>query len=39
MLRGDNPVGIAFYSAVYSVSGYFHIDPYWGSAALGFLHL
>ena len=39
MLRGDNPVGIAFYSTVDSVAGYFHIDPYWGWFALSYLHL
>ena len=39
ILRGDNQVGVAFHSAVNSVSSYFHIDPTWEWYALSFLHL
>jgi Zn-dependent protease len=39
MLSGDNPLGNAFYSTVYLIAGYFHIDPYVGWYALGYLRL
>jgi hypothetical protein len=39
MLGGDNAFGNAFYSAVDSISIYFHIDPYVGWFALSFLQL
>jgi Zn-dependent protease len=37
MLRGDNPFGLAFYSAVDAIMGYFQVDSYWGWYALRFL--
>jgi Zn-dependent protease len=37
VLSGVNPISDLFYSTVFSVCGYFHIDPFYGSYALSYL--